>query len=169
MREREWRPLKVRGLGLWGVALLAVAGCEYRVPAVTRLPVRIAIENPGHLRVAVIAPSRRALAPQELGAFQRAGRRWDYAVQFTETAGVGVQFREVQATVRSLAGVAATRTIPLASRVEPHGSTPVSIQATLSTSNPEEPENLTGVEELVFLGADDRGAPVRVIVRVPLE
>lgn len=156
-------------LGLWVAVLLAGAGCEYRAPEVAKLPVRIEIENPGHLRVAVSNPSKRALAPQELGTFQRAGWRWDYAVQFTDTAGVGVEFREVQATVRSLAGVAATRTIPLASRVEPHGTTPISIHATLSTSNPEAPENLSGVEELVFLGADDRGAPVRVIVRVPLE
>jgi hypothetical protein len=99
---------------------------------------------------------------------QRAGSRWDYTVRFTETAGVGVQLREVQATVRSLAGVKTTRTIPLASRVEPQGTTPILINATLSTSNPEEPENLTGVEDLVFLGQDDRGVPVRVVVRVPL-
>lgn len=156
-------------LGLWVAVLLAGTGCEYRVPEVAKLPVRIEIENPGHLRVAVINPSKRALAPSELGPFQRAGSRWDYTVQFTDTTGVGVQFREVQATVRSLAGVATTRTIPLASRVEAEGTTPIYIDATLSTSNPEEPGNLTGVQELVFLGQDDRGAPVRLIVRVPLE
>jgi hypothetical protein len=53
--------------------------------------------------------------------------------------------------------------------VESGGTTPIFIDATLSTSNPEEPGNLTGVEELVFLGQDDQGASVRVVVRVPLE
>ena len=156
-------------LGLSVAVLLAGAGCEPYVREVAKLPLQVEVENPGHLRVVVVDPTKRPLAPSELAPFQRAGSRWDYTVRFTETGGVGVQFREVQATVRSLAGVTATRTIPLASRVEPQGTTPIFIHATLSTSNPEEPENVTGVEELVFFGQDDRGVPVRVVVRVPLE
>ena len=156
-------------LGLSVAVLLAGAGCEYHVREVAKLPLQVEVENPGHLRVVVVEARKRALPAAELPPYQRAGSRWDYTVRFTETSGVGVQFREVQATVRSLTGVRATRTIPLASRVEPGGTTPIFIDATLSTSNPEEPGNLTGVEELVFLGQDDRGAPVRVVVRVPLE
>jgi hypothetical protein len=53
--------------------------------------------------------------------------------------------------------------------VEPRGTTPIAIDAYLSTSNPENPGNLTGVQELVFLAQDDSGRPVRIIVRVPLE
>jgi len=160
----------VSGLcGAGAAVLLAGAGCGPHVREVAKLPLQVEVENPGHLRVEVVNPTKRPLAPSELTPFQRAGSRWDYTVRFTETDGVGVQFREVQATVRSLAGVTAARTIPLASRVEPQGTTPIFIHATLSTSNPEEPENLTGVEELVFFGQDDRGVPVRVVVRVPLE
>jgi hypothetical protein len=151
------------------VWLLAGASCEYRIREVARLPLRVEVENPGHLRVAVVDTVKRPLAAPEVPPSQRAGSRWDHTVRFTDTGAVGIQFREVQATVRSLTGVATSRAIPLASRVEPAGTTPIAIHAVLSTSNPEEPGNLTGVQELVFLGQDDRGVPVRVIVRVPLE
>ena len=156
-------------VGLVVALLLAGAGCEYHLREVAKLPLQVAVENPGHLRVAVVGTSKRPLAAAELPPFHHAGSRWDYTVRFTDTSGVGVQFREVQTTVRSLTGVTATRTIPLASRVEPQGTTPIAIDAFLSSSNPEEPGNLTGVQELVFLGRDDHGQPVRVIVRVPLE
>jgi hypothetical protein len=134
-----------------------------------KLPLRVEVENPGYLQVAVVNPSKRGLTTAELPPLTRAGSRWDYTVRFTETAGIGVQFREVQATVRSLTGITKVLTIPLASRVEPDGTTPISIEAVLTTSNPDEPGNLTGVQELIFLGQDDQGQPVRVIVRVPLE
>jgi hypothetical protein len=151
--------------------MLGLAGpsCEYRAPEVPKLPVRIEAESPPHLRVSVINPTKRPLAPSELPPLTRAGARWDYSVQFTETGGIGVEFREVQATVRSLTGITATRAIPLPSRVEPRGTTPIAIDAYLVTSNPENPGNLTGLQELVFLGQDDSGRPVRVFVRVPLE
>jgi len=148
---------------------LVGASCEYRAPDLPKLPAGIQVDGPPHLRVAVVNPSKRPLAPNELPPLTRAGSRWDYSVQFTDTGGVGVQFREVQATVRSLTGITGARTIPLPSRVEPQGTTPIGIDATLSTSNPETPGNLTGVQELVFLGQDDSGRPVRVFVRVPLE
>jgi hypothetical protein len=82
---------------------------------------------------------------------------------------VGVQLLMVEATVRSLTGITSTTVTRLPSRVEPQGTTPIQIHAVLSSSNPEEPGNVTGVQELTFLGSDDRGDPVRVIVRVPLE
>ena len=151
------------------LALLVVAGCEYHVQEVARLPLQVEVQTPDHLQVTVIETGKRPLPPAELSPYERAGYRWNHTVRFTETAGVAVQFREVQATLRSLSGVTATRTIPLGSRVEPQGTTPIQVDARLSTSNPDEPENLTGVEELVFLGQDDHGAPVRVVVRIPLE
>jgi len=159
---------------MWRVDLSIVlvilgAGCEYHVREVARLPIEIEVENPGNLRVVLVSAAKRPLAAAELQEFHRAGSRWEYVVRFTDTVGVGVEFREVQASVRSLTGITATRVIPLASRVEPNETTPIHIYAILSTSDPEEPGNLTGVQELLFLGQDDRGAPVRVIVRVPLE
>lgn len=169
MQMRGCRP-RARWLLCLPIALLlAGAGCQYRVREVARLPLQVEVENPGHLRVAVVGTSKRALAATELPPFHRAGSRWEYSVRFTDVGGVGVQFREVQATVRSLTGITAARTFPLASRVESQGTTPIAIEAFLSTSNPEEPGNLTGVQELIFLGRDDHGQPVRVIVRVPLE
>ena len=69
---------------------------------------------------------------------------------------------------RSLAGAATTRTIQLGSRVEPNGMTRILVSAELSTSDPGEPENLAGVQELLFIGRDDLGGPVRILVRVPL-
>jgi hypothetical protein len=169
--------MRVRGLcrGLpWRLALsialmLFTVRCVSSVRGVSKLPLQVEVENPGHLQVAVVETRKRPLTAPELSPFERAGFRWDHMLGFTETDGIGVQFREVQATVRSLAGLTATRTIPLASRVEPRGTTPISVDATLSTSHPEEPENLTGVEALVLLGQDDRGVPVSVVVRIPLE
>ncbi len=148
--------------------LLAGTGCA-PPPEMPKLPLRIEVENPGHLQVAVVNPSKRGLTAAELPPLTRAGSHWDYTVRFTETAGVGVQFREVEAIVRSLTGIIKVLTISLASRVEPYGMTPISIDAVLTTSNPDEPGNLTGVQELIFFGQDDQGLPVRVIVRVPLE
>ena len=167
VRGRRLWPAAVIGLSAAG--LFAGAGCEYRAPELPKLPVRIGVESPPHLRVAVVNATKRPLAPGELPPLTRAGARWDYSVQFTDTGGIAVQFREVQATVRSLTGIMATRTIPLPSRVEPQGTTPIAIDATLSTSNPENPGNLTGIQELLFLGQDGSGRPVRILVRVPLE
>ncbi len=162
-----------RGIGrlfntVLAAGLLAVAGCGYRPPEGPKLPVGIQVENPGHLAVAVVDTVKRPLTTAELQPTERAGYRWDFQVRLSDTAGVGVQFVELQITVQSLSGVTAQQTIPLRSRVEPRGTTPIAVAGVLTTSNPEEPNNLTGVEELIVLGQDDRGAPVRLIVRVPL-
>jgi hypothetical protein len=156
-------------LGLWIALVILGVGCGHHLREVATLPIQTEIENPGNLRVVVVSATKRPLAAAEIPRSHRAGSRWEYTVRFTDTAGVGVQFREVRATVRSLTGVTATRAIPLVSRVEPQGTTPIFIHAVLSTSDAGEPGNLTGVQELLFLGQDDRGTPVRVIVRVPLE
>lgn len=169
MRFRRWSPRVMLRLGLWIALVILWVGCGRHLREVATLPIQTEIENPGNLRVVVVSATKRPLTPAEIPQLHRAGSRWEYTVRFTDTVGVGVQFREVRATVRSLTGVTAMRAIPLVSRVEPQGMTPVFISAVLSTSDPGEPGNLTGVQELLFLGQDDRGAPVRVIVRVPLE
>jgi hypothetical protein len=163
--------MRTRGAWLWLVVILGLAGasCEYRPPELPKLPVGVEVESPPHLRVVVVNVTKRPLAPSELPPLTSSGARWDYTVQFTDLVGIAVQFREVQATVRSLTGITATRTTPLPSRVEPQGTTPIVIDASLSTSNPERPGSLTGIQELVFLAQDDSGRPVRVFVRVPLE
>lgn len=163
--------MRIRGVCLWVVVILGVAGasCEYRPPELPKLPVGVEVESPPHLRVVVVNVTKRPIAPSELPPLTRAGSRWGYSVQFTDTGGIAVQFREVLATVRSLTGITATRTIPLPSRVEPQGTTPIQIDATLTTSDPERSGSLTGVQELVFFGQDDSGRPVRILVRVPLE
>ncbi len=150
------------------VPLLGGAGCQ-PLPELPKLPLQVEVENPGQLRVVVVPLSRRPLAAGELPPWTRAGVRWDNEVIFTETVGIGVQFRELENTVRSLTGVSTTHPIPLSSRVEPYGTTPIPIAASLATSNPDQPGNLSGVQELIFLGRNDRGGLIRVIVRVPLE
>ena len=150
------------------VGLLGGARCASRPPEPANLPLTIQVENPGHLRVAVVGTIKLPLTAADLRPFEHGGSRWDYRVEFTDTAGVGVQFMLVEATVRSLTGVTATTVTRLASRVEPLGTTPIQIHAVLASSNPDEAGNVTGVQTLTFLGVDDRGDPVRVIVRVPL-
>jgi hypothetical protein len=169
MRVRGLCRVLLWQLGLSAAILLIGASCVSYVREVPKLPFQVEVENPGHLRVALVETRKRALTAAELSTFERAGSRWDHVLSFTETDGIGVQFREVRATVRSLAGLTATRTIPLASRVVPRETASISVDARLSTSHPEEPQNLAGVEELTFLGQDDRGVPVQVVVRVPLE
>jgi hypothetical protein len=146
----------------------AAAACAYPPPDVATLPVRTAVEGPPYLRVVVTDWQKRPLAAGEMSPMERAGVRWDYTVQITDTAGKTVQFREVTASVQSLTGYRSTRTFPLESRVEPHGTVPITIHAHLSTSNPEEVGNLTGVQELTFLGRDDEFRLVQLVVRVPL-
>ena len=154
-----------------GSAALA-AGCTLLYPdgarEVAKLPVRVEVEGPPYLRVVVTDWRKRPLAAGEMSALERAGFRWDYTVQITDTAGQTVQFREVTASVRSLTDYRSTRTFPLESRVDPHGTVPITIHAHLSTSNPDEPGNLTGVQELTFLGRDENWKLVELVVRVPL-
>lgn len=148
------------------------AGCTLLFPdgarEVAKLPLRVEVEGPPYLRVVVTDWQKRPLAAGEMSSMERAGFRWDYTVQITDTAGQTVQFREVTASVQSLTGYRSTRTFPLESRVDPHGTVPVTIHAHLSTSNPDEPGNLTGVQELTFLGRDEHWKLVELVVRVPL-
>ena len=178
MRPRRVKTLRWKGLksslgrlqlGLWVTLVILGVGCAHRVRDVATLPIQVEVENPGNLRVVVVSATKRPLAAAELPRLHRAGSRWEYTVRFTDTAGVGVRFQEVRSTVRSLTGATTTLTIPLVSRVDPQGMTPIFINATLSTSDPGEPGNLTGVQELLFRGQDDRGGLVRVVVLVPLE
>ncbi|HYL82253.1 MAG TPA: hypothetical protein VEU07_15660, partial [Candidatus Acidoferrum sp.] len=152
------------------LGLLGLASCASRPPEVAKLPLAIQVENAGSLRVAVVGATRRPLTAAELRPpYEHGGFRWDYSVQFTDTAGMGVQFMMVEATIRSLTGITAATVTRLASHVEPLGATPIQIHAVLSSSNPDEPGNVSGVQVLTFHGVTDGGDPVRVIIRVPLE
>ncbi len=53
-------------------------------------------------------------------------------------------------------------------KLNPNGTVPITIHAHLSTSNPAEPGNLTGIQELTFLGHDENRTLVELTVRVPL-
>jgi len=96
------------------------------------------------------------------------GFRWDYTVQITDTAGQTVQFREVTASVQSLTGYRSTRTFPLESRVDPHGTVPITIHAHLPRPTPTSPITSTGVQELTFSAGTRTGSSSSFIVRVPL-
>jgi hypothetical protein len=162
-----------RGIVLLAVIALAgpfVPGCrDYRVQEVAPLPTRVEVEGPEQLRAVVTDMNKRPLTASELAQFQTAGFRWDYTVRFTSTAPSGVRLEQVENKLTNLTGVARTDTVTLPSRVEPGGTTPIKIQAMLATSNPAQRGELQGVQELTFLGKDDAGAPVRVVVRVPLD
>ena len=153
---------------LAALAAVLAAACSYPPLEVATLPVRTEVEGPANLRVVVTDWQKRPLRASEMSPLERAGYRWDYTVQITDTGGMAIQLREVTATVKSLTGFVTTRTFPLESRVEPHGTTPITINARLSTSNPDEPGNLTGVQELTFLGRDDDYKLIQLVVRVPL-
>jgi hypothetical protein len=148
------------------------AGCTLFFPdgalEKEKLPVQVEVEGPPYLRVVVADWKKRPLTAGEMSAVERAGFRWDYTVHITDTAGKTVQLREVAATVRSLTGYRSARTFPLESRVDPHGTVPITIHAHLSTSNPDEPGNLTGIQDLTFLGHDENQTLVKLTLRVPL-
>jgi hypothetical protein len=148
---------------------MLLSGCvtfpRREAPVVPPLEVRA----PSHLRLAVAGMVRRPLEPATLTPPERAGVRWDYEVLITDTGGIGVRLEMLRMTVRSLAGTSVAGVQSLPSRVEPHGTTPITLQASLSSSIPDAPGELVGVHELTFLGTDDRGQPVRIVARVPLE
>ena len=168
MHGKGSRAWIVEAMALAVLAAVLAAACSYPPPDVATLPVRTEVEGPPYLRAVVTGWQKRPLAADEMSPMERAGFRWDYIVQITDTGGQAVQFREVTATVRSLTGFRSTRTFPLESRVEPYGTTPITINARLSTSNPDEPGNLTGVEELTFLGRDGEFKLIQLAVHVPL-
>lgn len=172
----EWRSggalrrtgLLAAGLGL-AAGLLGLGGCIYPMPRQPLVVPRLEVQAPEHLTVTVAGMRRRPLAAAELTPLQRAGYHWEYQVRFAETRGVGLRLELLRMTVRSLSGTSAHRVQSLPSRVEPFGTTPISIEAFLSTSDPGAAGDLSGVHELLFAGTDDRGGAVQVSLRVPLE
>lgn len=144
-------------------------GCVHPPRREAPVPPPLEIRAPAHLTLEVTEMARRPLPPGQLTPPQRAGYRWTYQLRFSDTGGVGVRLEEVRMTVRSLSGIRADGSQPLPSRVEAHGSVPISLEAFLATSSPDEPGDLVGVHELTFLGTDDRGQSIQIEVRVPLE
>jgi hypothetical protein len=156
---------------LFGLVLVSVlfAACrDYRVQEVAPLPTRIEVEGPTGLTAVVADMQKRPLEQKELPALHRAGFRWDYTVRVTNTGSSGVRLEQVDNRLRSLTGVTATETSTLPSRVEAGGTTPISVRAALSSTDPMQRGELQGVQELTFRGRDDAGQPVRLVVRVPL-
>jgi hypothetical protein len=148
---------------------LFLAGCMAPLRREAAAPPPLQVQAPSHLAVAVTGMTKRPMAPEEFTPPQRAGFRWEYQLRISDTGGIGVRLEALHMTVRSLSGITAGRVQSLPSRVEPDGSTPISLQAYLVTSSPDEPGDLVGVHELTFLGTDDRGRAVKLEVRVPLE
>lgn len=165
-RRWTWRWGAVRGLA---AGLLALGGCIYPMPRQPLVVPRLQVQAPEHLTVTVAEMRRLPLAASELGPLQRAGVRWEYEVRFAETRGIGVRLELLRMTVRSLSGTAAHRVQSLPSRVEPFGTTPIKVEAFLSSSDLAARGDLSGVQELLFVGTDDRGGAVQVSLRVPLE
>jgi hypothetical protein len=165
-----WRSTGIAVASGLAVATLLLGGCrDYRVQEVAPLPPRVEVEGPDYLRVQVVDMAKQPLAASELPTLQRAGVRWEYKVQFTNSGSTGVRLDEVQDRLRSLTGVATTSATKLPpSRVEPGGTTPITVRATLSSSDVQQKAELQGIQELTFKGQDDGGKPVQVVVRVPL-
>lgn len=162
-------PGRLLWIGL-AAAGLVLGGCrDYRFEEIAPLPPRVEVRGPEHLKVEVTDTTKRAVPASELPQFQRAGFRWDYTVRFTETGGVGVRLERLENQLRSQTGVTSTESVTLPSRVEPKGSTPISVRALLTTSDPGQQGNLRGIQTLTFRGQDDRNQPVEVVVRVPLD
>jgi hypothetical protein len=151
------------------VGLVMPACRDYRVQEVAPLPARVEVEGPQELRAVVTDMKKRPLAASELAQFNSAGYRWDYTVRFTSTAPSGVRLEQVENRVKSLTGTTTLESTQLPSRVESGGTTPITVHAVLSSSNPGQRGALQGVQELTFRGRDDGGQPVQVVVRVPLE
>lgn len=156
------------GVGLVAGNLL-FAGCVHPPRKEPPVPPRLEVQAPAYLSVAVVGMMKRPLAGGELTPPQRAGFRWEYQVVLRSAGAVGLRLEMLRMAVRSLSGITAERVQSLPSRVEPGGSTPISLQAFLSTSNLGDPADLVGTHELNFLGTDDQGRAVRIDVRVPLE
>lgn len=160
----------VAGLAIaLAVGSLSLAGCVHPPRREPPVPPRLEVQAPAYLSLAVVGMTKRPLARGELTPPERAGFHWEYQVVFRNAGAIGLRLEVLRMTVRSLSGITGDRVQSLPSRVEPGGSTPISVQAFLLTSDLGEPRDLVGTHELTFLGTDDRGQPVQVLVRVPLE
>ncbi len=173
MEERVFASLLRRiasaGLAI-GVAVgtLLLGGCV-STPARPQVPPRLEVQAPAHLSIAIQGMTKQPMAEKELTPPQKAGFHWEYEVVVSNAGTVGLRLEMLRMTVKSLSGAASSRVQSLPSRVEAGGSTPITVQAFLSTSDLRDPGDLVGTNELTFLGTDDRGQPLQVLVRVPLE
>jgi len=151
------------------VSTMPFGGCAYTPRQESPVPPRLEVQAPAYLSIAIQGVTKQPMTERELTPPQKAGFHWECEVVFQNAGTVGIRLEMLRMTVRSLSGTTSSRVQSLPSRVEPGGSTPISVQAFLSTSDLGNPADLVGTHELVFLGTDDQGRPIRIDVQVPLE
>ena len=162
------RRIALAGIGVVFGAML-LAGCVSAPRREAPVPPRLEVQAPAFLSIAIQGMTKQPMTEKELVPPQKAGFHWECEVVFQNAGAVGIRLEMLRMTVRSLSGTTSSRVQSLPSRVEPGGSTPITVQAFLSTSDLGNPADLVGTHELTFLGTDDRGQPLQVLVRVPLE
>ncbi len=165
MRHTKWKFLGVvLVLGLVGVQ------CAPGIKTPTlRKPPQVEVEGVGELKVSVTDMRKRPLQPEELGPFGRAGYLWEYRVRISNPTGTGIALDRLRLNVQNLWGRSWPGDRPVSLKIEPKGTDEATIQARLSTSDPEDQASLTGIQSLIFLGRTDNGSPVSFTLRVPLD
>ena len=149
------------------VAAISLTGCAARVTQG---------EAPGvKWRVGELVTSERAAT---MPGYKNDGKAKDYryVVVLEDTRGVGVNFRSVESLTISGPGFRATpRSSPLQARLPPNGQMRIRMSDSVWLVVPQwfegaaRPVNLDAVARKIFVGVDDRGAPVRLEVEFPLE
>lgn len=126
-------------------------------------------------RVAELTTSERAATAPGYKGDGRA-KDYRYVVVFEDVRGVGVNFREVETTIFSGPGFRPTpRMRILDSRLPPNGQLRVPMSDSTWLVIPQwfegaaRPVNIDPVARKVFIGTDDRGAPVKTVIEFRLE
>lgn len=164
MRHIQWKFL---GLALFLAFVGLRCAPPKRVPSVVK-PTQVKVEGVKPLVVSVTEMQKRPLRPDELTPFAKAGSLWEYQVKVENPSDVGVDLGLLHITVQNLWGESWDEDKPLNVRLEEGSERDVSVQARLTTSNPQDRASLTGVQTLTFSGRDDDGGSIRFTVRVPL-
>lgn len=127
------------------------------------------VHGTSSLSIEVVKMRKRPLRAGELPSGTVRGVRWDYTLRFKDEVGIGVEI--VRLTMKVMADskllTSAERWFPL--RVDAGGRADAHFSASISTSLPDQPGELTGVHELLLEGRNGRDEEVTITIRVPLE
>lgn len=168
--ESAMRPAQWKFLGVALVLGLAGVQCAPAIKTPTlRKPPQVEVEGAGDLKVSVTDMRKRPLKAEELGPLVKAGYLWEYRVRVSNPTGPGLTLDRLRLNVQNLWGRSWPGDRPLKVTIEPQGTGEAAIEARLSTSDPEDPASLTGIQTLTFLGRTDIGMPVSFTLRVPLD
>lgn len=127
------------------------------------------VQGTASVAIEIVAMNKRPLKAGELPSGTVRGVRWEYTLRFKDQAGIGVEIDRLvmKVTADSKPLTSAERWFPL--RVDAGGAAEAYFSASIATSVPDQPGELSGVHELLLEGRNGRDEAVAITIRVPLK